>query len=319
MMLILLWVCLFSKGFTLPTESPDVNEQPKLIYEGHDSNSGINVYVFEFLPQSKETKEERFEDTTMMNELQSNGNSLKDTENGLNGEDPIIPTNRPANIYGSNKPPDTDTASSLTTQKPDLKFDNIDSTASTAKNYIEMYGLLSNDTEGSQTGMPPTKDAQKTSGHGNEDDYYGTEGSTFVDIPGYNDTDNSNQGCSEYGEQCGNPFKTKGQIFVTQPTTHKDYSKGRTDEPNGIANKEGNTTIPTVNKSMKPTKTSKHKSKAKTNANLKTKVIPRRRNSGKTFQYSGGKRRKSGGNRYNAKYHSDSSSESRSDSSQEFD
>ncbi|XP_071973072.1 uncharacterized protein [Engystomops pustulosus] len=279
MMLILLWVCLFSKGFTLP--------------------------------------EERFEDTTMMNELQSNGNSLKDTENGLNGEDPIIPTNRPANIYGSNKP--TDTASSLTTQKPDLKFDNIDNTASTAKNYIEMYGLLSNDTEGSQTGMPPTKDAQKTSGHGNEDDYYGTEGSTFVDIPGYNDTDNSNQGCSEYGEQCGNPFKTKGQIFVTQPTTHKDYSKGRTDEPNGIANKEGNTTIPTVNKSMKPTKTSKHKSKAKTNANLKTKVIPRRRNSGKTFQYSGGKRRISGGNRYYAKYHSDSSSESRSDSSQEFD
>ncbi|XP_040274034.1 uncharacterized protein LOC120989781 [Bufo bufo] len=314
----LVLICLISEAFTFATHSPEVNDtegccgqNAKLIYKGHDSNSGINIYVFEYTPQSKEAKDRRVEDTTMKNDLQSSRNALTDTENGENHEDTIIQTTKPRSIYGRNKDPDTETGI-----KPDLKFDTIISTEGATQNDIEMYentDLLSNATEGLQSEMSHTRDVQKTSGHSNRDDYHGTEGSAVLDIPAYYDTNTGTQGpqvystpningfrdnlgCSESEGQCKNPTKSAERVFVTQPTLHKDYSKRR------------NRDRKTMNRTVKPAKTRVHKSEKQTNK----KVIPISHIIKRIFQNRYGQRRKAGGYRH-------SSSESRSDSSQEFD
>ncbi|XP_044159151.1 uncharacterized protein LOC122944676 [Bufo gargarizans] len=338
----LVWICLISEAFPFATHSPEVNDtegccgqNTKLIYKGHDSNSGINIYVFEYTPQSKEAKDGRVEDTTMKNDLQSSRNALKDTENGENHEDTIIQTTKPTSIYGRNKDPDTGTGN-----KPDWKFDTIISTEGETQNDIEMYentDLLSNATEGLQSEMSHTRDVQKTSGHSNRDDYYGTEGSAVLDIPAYYDTNTGTQGpqvystpnidlknnlgCSESEGQCKNPTKSTERVFVTQPTIHKDYSKRRT-RPDYYGNRDRKT----MNRTVKPAKTRVHKSDKQTNGKKSDKqtngkksdkqtngkVIPISHIIRKIFQNRYGQRRKTGGYRH-------ISSESRSDSSQEFD
>ncbi|XP_077117313.1 uncharacterized protein LOC143773858 [Ranitomeya variabilis] len=421
MKLILVWICLISETFQFPTQSPDVDDttaccaqNPKLIYQGHDSNSGINVYVFEFLPENKEAKD-RVEDTTMKNDYQSNRNSPINTENKDINEDTIIPTNKPASMYDKKQMPETNTGTRDNTHMPGLKF----STVGATQNDIEMHentSLLSNTTHGLQTGASHINKMQKTSGHSNQDDhyvtessalfdfpsnknspkttenvetytetgtrdynstpdvkfdtitsavnlaqndiemyedrdlvanitkglqtgishskevkineysngddYFGTEGSTLLDTPVYNNTDMGNQGtntdvlpkmndssnnigCFESDGQCKYPPKVKDDIFVTQPPTQKDlfYTKSSMDRPDRTKEEKNtmNRKVKSNKKTTKKPKINKHKGAKQT------------RNK---FQYSSGKRHKTGGKRHNYRQ---SSSESRSDSSQEFD
>ncbi|KAM4049747.1 uncharacterized protein ACNLHF_011059 isoform 2-T2 [Anomaloglossus baeobatrachus] len=417
MKLILVWICLISETFLMPTQSPDADDttccqqNPKLIYQGREANTGINIYVFQFLPKNKDAKD-RVEDTTMKNDFQmernvprssenyedtltptnrpasihaniqtpdkeaetrynthmpglkvnkndiemydntglvsnttrglqtgtshirdvqttsgddipSNRNTPKTTENGAKYEDTINVVNTPASIYGTNDFPDTQNNTRDNSSTPDLNFDTITSTVSVPQNDIDIYedrSLLASVTEGLQTAMSPTEEVRKTSDHSDGNDYYGTEGSTTLDIPGYNDTDMGNQGtntdflanindssinigCIESDGQCKHDPKPKKDIIVTQPPTQKDlfYSKGSMDRPDKHKKEEKNTMNFKGKSSMKPTKTNKRKSEKQTK---------------KILQYSSGKRQKSGGKRGNYR---DSSSESRSDSSQEFD
>ncbi|XP_066430189.1 uncharacterized protein [Eleutherodactylus coqui] len=398
MKLILVSICLFSEAFLLPTQSPDdvsntdgcCEQNPKLIYKGHTSTRGLNVYVFEFLPENKEAKDKRgqddrsafkhtentegHEDTIIptnkpasikapatetstrsnthmpnlkldtndstksiaQNDIEMYGDAgfvpnttegLKGTENRENHEDTIIPTNKPASMYGKETTPNKETSTRDNTHRPNVKFD-ANSTISATQNDIGIYentNFLFNATGGLQTETSHTRDGQ-TNGYSNGPDYYGTEGSALFDIPGYNDTDSDNQGpqvdfpanvndlgCSESEGQCKNLPKSEEHILVTQPTTHKDYFKSTTkDKPDRYTNRERNT-----KKSMQPKKAKKHKGEKQTHSTIHTKDIPIRYNTGKTFQYSRGQRRKIGGNRH--KYYRSSSSESRSESSQEFD
>ncbi|XP_069832859.1 uncharacterized protein [Dendropsophus ebraccatus] len=330
MKLILLWVCLISEALALPTQTPAdyakdcCGENPKLIYKGHNSNKGINVYVYEFLPGGKEAKE----DTTIKNGLQSDRNHLKGKENGENYEDTMIPTKRPVSLYGKKLAPDTETPGD-TTHMPDLKFDTITSTVGAAQNDVTMYedtDLLSNATERLPKGMSHARDTQKMSGDSNGNDYYGTEGSALPDLPGYTDTDTGNRssnvdfppnvndlgdtGCTESEGQC----KYKEHFFVTQPTVHKDHSDTSRHGPDKSATREGKTMDDTTKWRIKPTNAARHKKKRKSDPSVNRKDIPKRANTGKMIQYHRGQRRKMGGNRY--RY---SSSESGSESSQEFD
>ncbi|CAJ0966328.1 unnamed protein product [Ranitomeya imitator] len=186
MKLILVWICLISETFHFPTQSPDVDDttaccaqNPKLIYQGRDSNSGINVYVFEFLPENKEAKD-RVEDTTMKNDHQSNRNSPINTENKDINEDTIIPTNKPASMYDKKQMPDTNTGTRDNTHMPGLKFSTVGATQKDIEIY-ENTSLLPNTTHGLQTGTSHITEMQKTSG--NQDDYYVTDTSALFDFP----------------------------------------------------------------------------------------------------------------------------------------
>ncbi|XP_073493692.1 uncharacterized protein [Phyllobates terribilis] len=201
MKLILVWICLISKTFLFPVQSPDVDDttacraqNPKLIYQGRDSNRGINVYIFEFLPESKEAKD-RVEDTTMKNDFPSNRNSPISTVNREIYEDTIIPTNKPASIYDKKQTPDkpasindkkqtldTNTGTRDNTHMPGSKFSTVDA----GQNDIERYentSLLSNTTHGLQKGTSHIREVQKTGGHSNPDNYYVTERSALLDVP----------------------------------------------------------------------------------------------------------------------------------------
>ncbi|CAN2389001.1 hypothetical protein PRIEUP_LOCUS16947 [Pristimantis euphronides] len=240
-------------------------------------------------------------------------------------------------MYGKKKDPHIDTSTRVT-HVSDTKSDTNNSTITAVESDIGMYedtDFLLTTTEGLQMGMSNTKDIQKTGGHSTGVDYYGTEGSALLDIPSYNDTDTDNQGpqvdfpatvkdfsinsgCSKSEGQCNNLPKPTEQTFVIQPATHKDlsYSKTSKDRPDGHTNRERNTMNHTVKWNRQTKKAKKHKSGKQTGYSVGTKGMPIRHNNGKIFQYSSGQRRKTGVNRHNSR---SSSSESRSDSSQEFD
>ncbi|XP_073446887.1 uncharacterized protein [Dendrobates tinctorius] len=234
MKLILVWICLISETFQFPTQFPDVDDtttacceqNPKLIYQGRDSNSGINVYVFEFLPENKEAKD-RVEDTTMKNDYQSYTNSPIRTETREIYEDTIIPTNKPASIYDKKQTQDTNTGTRDNTHMPDLKFSTVGATQSD----IEMYedtSLLSNTTHGLQTGTSHIREMQNTSGHSNQDDYYVTESSALFDMPSNRNSPNTTENGENYEDtinMINKPTIIYGKNdFSDTKTGSRDYS-----------------------------------------------------------------------------------------------
>ncbi|KAM4706756.1 uncharacterized protein O3C94_000402 [Discoglossus pictus] len=98
MKLTMVWLCIIAEAYTFPTQSTNTGNgntccigNPRLIYKGHDTKHGINVFVFEFLSSKEETTSKKAEDGLISkpkNYEFEGGGVIQEEENGARPEEP---------------------------------------------------------------------------------------------------------------------------------------------------------------------------------------------------------------------------------------
>ncbi|XP_075058104.1 uncharacterized protein LOC142143819 isoform X2 [Mixophyes fleayi] len=352
MKFILVWLYIISEAYTFPTQPPpDVeNRKPCCAGQPQVSDKYVEYTTMKNGLKGEENSltnsgdGEQYKDVITETNTPSNtygNNKMSDMQSNLINETSEDTQKMILSTF-SEKPT---ISTQNTIHMPDLNSDTINGQVTVVQNDAAIYEdsvVGSNVTEGSQEETTHNRDVERTNGHSNIDSYYNKEGSILIDIPAYNDSDadiqdpnidfpskddelNSTLGCTD--GLCGN-----SSIYIENPLTQLTtrntflYSNGNKPGTDGYAAGEENTVKPTSTWSAKATKTvstNKNKSNKKPEKSHMNKKEPLKMcNTGRNVKYNSGHRQrfvKHGGSRHHSKSHRHSSSESTSDSSQEFD